>query len=492
VRNGYKSLEYTDLAEGKQRQLRTGKPEYAHEACLFNKHCDRFEALNELVRGSVVQSLGVRSASAGCIIKDRALKGVTLGQFRALTRDVKQRCEKQSILGQLCTLAQDVKHRCKEQGVSPSISSADKVPKQLWPNVTSRNVVELFIKPATKERNCSYVELLATGPQPPEIFVTHGWDASFADLAAAIDWLADARQLGDDAVIFLDIACINLNNKVQDQCDEESLAKGAVSTHRLCMQECQGQFVVEGLGRGWVIWELLHFLNDNKRVDLGCAAGVLACTQSFSDGSGEFGAFKPSLARQLCCVRIQDLQTSLGEREHILNGIAALCPSLAEAEAFCRLEQRMLCLAAGPVLRAAALNDDAHTIRKVCRCPGLSLNSETLRGGLGETAVHVAAAAEKLEALRTLLMLSSNPNAQDSVRETPLHWAALTGSCSALRVLLRSGADPTLESAFAETPMDVALQSPAAFLGIETKEAVDILQAAESLSRMLLEDYHLQ
>ena len=34
---------------------------------------------------------------------------------------------------------------------------------------------EHFIKPMCAERRCSYVELVASGPQPPAWFVSHWW-----------------------------------------------------------------------------------------------------------------------------------------------------------------------------------------------------------------------------------------------------------------------------------------------------------------------------
>jgi ankyrin repeat protein len=104
------------------------------------------------------------------------------------------------------------------------------------------------------------------------------------------------------------------------------------------------------------------------------------------------------------------------------------------------------------------------------------INSNVLKGGLGETAVHIAAAAGNLAMLEMLLGHRADPNAEDHLRETPLHYAAMTGKAGSIRLLLKHGAEPQVESAFAETPLCVAEQNPAAFLGIRTEKAAELLK----------------
>ena len=54
------------------------------------------------------------------------------------------------------------------------------------------------IKPATAERQCSYVELVASGPQVPAWFVSHWWGESVALFVRCLEQHAADHELGDD------------------------------------------------------------------------------------------------------------------------------------------------------------------------------------------------------------------------------------------------------------------------------------------------------
>jgi hypothetical protein len=49
------------------------------------------------------------------------------------------------------------------------------------------SLVEHFIKPKTKWRKCSMVELVADGPQPPRVFVSHAWGESVKDFITCLE-----------------------------------------------------------------------------------------------------------------------------------------------------------------------------------------------------------------------------------------------------------------------------------------------------------------
>jgi len=124
------------------------------------------------------------------------------------------------------------------------------------------------------------------------------------------------------------------------------------------------------------------------------------------------------------------------------------------------------------------------------KCPGLLLSSDALRGSLGETPVHTAAAAGQLKALRLLLEHKASANAQDFAGESPLHYAALGGQAVAIWELYRSGADVELASFAGETPLDIAWQNPAYFRGIDASAAADALMAAcEDGGQIAREEY---
>ena len=142
---------------------------------------------------------------------------------------------------------------------------------------------------------------------------------------------------------------------------------------------------------------------------------------------------------------------------------------------------RLARVAAGPFIRHAAFVGDALSIAEVerlCGRRGFLINSSVLKGALGETAVHIAAAAGHIEMLQMLLTHGADPNAEDRIRETPLHYAAMTGEARSIRLLLKHGAEPQVESAFAETPLCIAEQNPAAFLRQRTDKAAELLRAS--------------
>jgi len=150
-----------------------------------------------------------------------------------------------------------------------------------------------------------------------------------------------------------------------------------------------------------------------------------------------------------------------------------------------RFHARLRRYTAGTILRDAARNlreGDIARCKQVAQTPGLSFNSTSMRGPLGESPVHVAAAggAASVEALDVLLQLGFDPNSSDALSERPLHYATLTGNVVAMQQLLAARADPFCESMFGETPLTVAEANPAGFLGISTSEAVATLEAAEA------------
>ena len=52
------------------------------------------------------------------------------------------------------------------------------------------------IKPATRTRKCSYVELVADGPQPPDWFVSHCWGGAVSEMLCCLEQHARDREPG--------------------------------------------------------------------------------------------------------------------------------------------------------------------------------------------------------------------------------------------------------------------------------------------------------
>mmetsp|Transcript_135689 Transcript_135689/g.302029 ORF Transcript_135689/g.302029 Transcript_135689/m.302029 type:complete len:276 (-) Transcript_135689:49-876(-) len=233
------------------------------------------------------------------------------------------------------------------------------------------------------------------------------------------------------------------------------------------------------LSRIWRMRELQVCFQSGAHVDFSCMSGALACTCPFADGSWEFGRFDPEIARKLLKVDIRGCDTLHNDDKRDI--IAWFEEAKGGIQHF---QERLVRVAAGPVLRdAARLADTDHVseIRWICATRGIVVNGGALKGSLGNSAVHVAAAAGNIEALRTLLDTLSDPNAEDHIRETPLHYAAFTGHERCAQMLLKYRANPLAESSFGETPCEVAEANAASFLGTRTEAVYKVLSAPARL-----------
>ena len=78
------------------------------------------------------------------------------------------------------------------------------------------------------------------------------------------------------------------------------------------------------------------------------------------------------------------------------------------------------------------------------------------RDGEGYLALHQAAAAGQLEAVKFLLVSSSDVNAKGLRGETPIYLAAVGGHPTVIEALLQAGADPNLATKELRTPLQRA------------------------------------
>jgi hypothetical protein len=134
---------------------------------------------------------------------------------------------------------------------------------------------------------------------------------------------------------------------------------------------------------------------------LGCTGGVLACTSTFADGAHVFGDFDHEIARLIIDAdwdRAQSADKNLGpivakRFNQMRGGMQAFAGRMCRA-------------VAGPVLRNCAKNGGSTAVAEIndiCRHDMVLLNSRSLSGCHGETAVHMAAAAGNVNVLMALL-----------------------------------------------------------------------------------------
>ncbi|CAB9514706.1 Kinesin light chain [Seminavis robusta] len=112
----------------------------------------------------------------GFAIEQTELRAISLQQLKNVTIQIILRCEKEKWT---------------------STSSNQKKEKQrclLKPeDVTLYDLVQHYIVPITKERKCSYVELIAPGPQKPDWFVSHWWGEPILQFVACLEKHAKDR-----------------------------------------------------------------------------------------------------------------------------------------------------------------------------------------------------------------------------------------------------------------------------------------------------------
>ena len=105
---------------------------------------------------------------AGCRIPKTEERGITLKQLGKVKQQVQSRCEKEGW-----------------RAWNPALQQLEKEP--LTPEqVTLYVVCEKVIKPATRAKQTSFVELVAFGPQPPTWFVSHWWGEPVFDMISCL------------------------------------------------------------------------------------------------------------------------------------------------------------------------------------------------------------------------------------------------------------------------------------------------------------------
>lgn len=435
-----------------EEQPRAGKPcEFAYESALFRKRGSAFEDLNMMVRLEVMAKIGRERKKVGCVVSDIISRAISFGQWRTF---VKQARDAHSAESWHCLDWPTQTHH-----------------KRIWNEVLTHHVIQAFVKPRTKwdARECSYMELVSDGPQLPNFYVSHIWAFPFHVLAATLDYFAEAMALPDTSTLWIDMIALNQNNT-------EALEKW-MNGHQSIFSQCEGLLACVGGGelvfaRTWCLYEYDSFRDHGKPIYLGCDTGVLASTRPFPAGGWVFGTFDPRIARMLGKWTVESSRTKLPEDKVMIMERLRVSGGRSFAS---RLNMQLRRWGAGPALRDAAIHglpEDLEEIRNLCRVPGLSVNSASLRGPGGESPLHLAAAVGNVCAMLELLAGKADPDGEDDILERPLHYAAMAGQTAAVRLLLQHRADAHAESSYRETALEVAEQSPASFLPTVTTDGV--------------------
>ena len=119
------------------------------------------------VRSTIVEPL--LEPGAGCVIPKTEERAVTVAQLRKVKKQIERRCAAEGW-----------------RAWNPKEGRLEKKP--LKPEeVTLYVVCDKVIKPATKAKRTSFVELVAFAPQLPKWFVSHWWGEPVFDFIACLE-----------------------------------------------------------------------------------------------------------------------------------------------------------------------------------------------------------------------------------------------------------------------------------------------------------------
>jgi len=443
-----------ELVNGWQKQLhdvetnpeaprrQDGREEYAHEASLLSKHSGTFDALNQAVRQKVLiaaQAPAKRAEDqAGSAVPRMEERGITLGELRILVKNMKA--------------------KALSEGLD-------------WKSFTCGDVAEKMLPRMEK----SQVHRVSWS-RCADYFIDEVWGANFADSMAVVEWFASAQHLTDSTMFFNTMFCIQPSEIGSITLDWDASVTEVI-------KNCNGYLTLLPKGADMIVrsnrmFQLHICFENNIPVFLGCSTGVLSCTTAFPDGSQEFGVFDHEIAAIIHKADWRLAQSANKEAEQRYRDFVE-----RGRRGFPGFQARLARTVVGPLLRRFVLQDSSEdaliAMQEICDGPSFNINSPCLLSAQGETALHIAAAANNISAMTLLLKMAADPNAEDVVLETPLHYAAMAGATGAVWILLQAGGMAFAESGFAETPLDVAQESPAAFLGKDTSKVQTLLQAWE-------------
>ncbi|CAE7748933.1 SPY [Symbiodinium sp. CCMP2592] len=427
----------------------------SEEHALFIKHHKAFEALNMDVRVSVIGLIGACRRNRGCELPQIRERGITLGQLRTFARKART-------------------------------SLGKSLPGTPWEAITVEQVTTTFIIKETSKRNCSYVELVAEGPQVPDTFIDYHASMYLADVMASIEWFAEATGMKDSAVFFWWLLA---KNPQQVEADRRSNQfEGGHLVVDKSQRECRSLLVTSGamvhcgvatqtqpwrITRAWRLYQLECAARLGQAIYFACPSGVMACTKLFPNGHSKSGTIPRAITEAVFNVDIEVAScTVASDREAILAFIRG-----SNGRGVERLRRRLQRWAAFHLVSVLAASGDQELakLEEICSVPGFSINAELAKGTLGESTLHEAVAANSYATVERLLSHGFPPDPLDAMHETPLHYAALAGNLHLVKTLLDGRADPVMESVFGETPLDVAIEEPASFLGQDSRAVIKIL-----------------
>lgn len=209
------------------------------------------------------------------------------------------------------------------------------------------NVVTHIIKPATEKRKCSYVELVASGSQPPSWFVSHWWGEVITSFVQCLrqhmvdralpvtvaywvcayannQWYA-GTEIGDDPAKSSFRKAMTLSEGTISILDPDSVVYNRIwCCYEVWVSLCAA-YVIAPLEKKY-LYDCYTCLDTSKAVGLtdGFAAADMRRVEEFwkDDKYVREKVFPLSLCRSFLSIELQHAQASRAEdKVHILNSI---------------------------------------------------------------------------------------------------------------------------------------------------------------------------
>jgi len=158
-----------------------------------------------------------------CMIPNAEDRAITLPQLDDLIAYVEEHCERQAWTASDCRMTSGNRRKL----LTPS-------------TVDLYGVVAWVVRPATRQDGCSYVELVAYGPQEPKWFVSHWWGAALKPFVQCLrQHCVDRKMDKHDTAYWICAFAIN-----QNQVESEGSRDPAQSCFRSAMGKSRGTVTV--------------------------------------------------------------------------------------------------------------------------------------------------------------------------------------------------------------------------------------------------------
>lgn len=351
-----------------------------------------------------------------------------------------------------------------------------------WKNVNLYHINDLFVMPLTEADKCSFMELVAKGPQDPLWFISHWWGTSFMDSLAMLRFHAKTRKLAKSHRYWM---CTFANNQ---HCLEELaqndlyqtpfvkaiMSSGCVGTVALLTEKTAMPFQ-----RIWCVLEDFITMKDgatkSPRHLFDVATIIPAGEQEIdgdrcvprstalltddgngvfydngSDVAGDEGWFPAVVGKYGVSV---DVTSANASNESDRHNILRLIGDSADEINFA-LRKRFAPLA---LYNAATTDGDAGEVKRLLDSGLLGSRKEALEAV--DKSGSLAGAAEYswgLKVVKCLLAEGADPNALDEDGMTPVLLAIMRNKMNNLQALLEGKADPNRKNKAGTSPVGLA------------------------------------